>query len=80
MMRITVDGTTHPIHDEATGVRVYLRDDADFDAEVQVVLDRTRQTLVLSIAGEVELSRDARDFTHIRVVPTPRPLVKAKKA
>lgn len=68
--RITVDGTSHPIHDDAAGVRVYLRDGDGNDAEVQVAFNRG--SLVIAIAGDAErtLRKDQRGYMHVIVYPT----------
>lgn len=67
-LRIQVDGsTTHPIHDDASGVRVILVLASGETAEVQVAKVGTE--LVVIAAGTVDQDEDQRGNTRLRVFP-----------
>lgn len=65
-IRITVDGTSHPIHDNATGASIVLSVD-DRVCEVQVV--RNGDHLVVIMAGNVESFVDQRGNQGAAVIP-----------
>lgn len=66
-LRIVVDGTTHPIHDDATGAKVTLVYATGETAEVQVV--KAGAELVVIVAGTVDQDRDSRGNVRLRVFP-----------
>lgn len=68
-MRVEVDGTTHPIHEKATGVRVLLTYATGEVAEVQVA--RAGYGLRVVLAGEAaELAPDQHGFLATTLYPT----------
>jgi hypothetical protein len=70
-MRVTVDGTTHPIHDNVPSMSATLVYATGEIAEVQIALHKG--TLVVIAAGDVEFSRTPREnFARLQVFPTPK--------
>jgi len=68
-MRVTVDGTTHPIHDRVSSLKAVLVYASGEIAEVQVA--KTKGALNVVIAGDHEILRnDKNGYLTIRVWPT----------
>lgn len=67
-MRVQVDGTTHPIHDGATGVNVTLTFASGEIAQVQVA--KVGSELVLIVAGDIATDQDPRGNFRARIAPT----------
>ena len=68
--RIVVDGTTHPIHDDATGVTMSLVLDDATAATVQIA--HVGLQLVVIVLGDVDQGRDARG--NLRLIVSPNEL------
>lgn len=70
-MRVHIDGTTHPIHDDAISLSATFSSEDDGSVEVQVAHIVNRGDYLHVVAGgEVEQWVDDRGFTHLRVYPT----------
>lgn len=68
-VRITVDGTTHPVHEDATGVSIVYRFATGEVAEVQVAKVGTELNLI--VAGDVgRPDTDARGNFRMRIAPS----------
>ena len=68
-MRVTVDDTTHPIHDNVRSLKAIFTDATGETCEVQVA--RLGGRLHIVIAGDVDNPvRDPRGNTLIAVYPT----------
>lgn len=65
-MRVMVDGTTHPVHDEVPSLSARV-DDGSGVTEIQIA-DMGDYAHVVA-AGRVEQWTDERGFLHLRVYP-----------
>jgi hypothetical protein len=71
-LRVYVDQSQHPVHDDvqSMGARLLL-DNGDI-AEVQIA--HVADHLNIVVAGQLVITRDAagRGFHHLQVIPTPK--------
>lgn len=68
-LRVVVDGTTHPIHDDVRTMSATLRYAPNEVAEIQIA--RAGSELVVIVAGDVVIDRDQRGHLRLMVAPTP---------
>lgn len=70
-LHVTVDGTTHPVHEDAQSLKAVLRLEDGTLAEVQVA--KVGEYLNVIVAGQLVIQRDANGSgVHIlQVIPTP---------